>query len=172
MRVDPNYVTNLASSISQSTSTLANLSNELSSGLRVNNVGDDPVAAEQALQLASSIAQSDTFVQTASQETGHLQVTDSALGEVVTQLTSAISLATQGSNATLNASDRAALVTQLRGIQSQVLALANTSYQGQYIFAGSQGSTKPYALDANGNATYAGDAVQQSIQTPGGWDRS
>jgi flagellar hook-associated protein 3 FlgL len=168
MRVDPNYVLNLSSAISQSTASEASLTNELSTGLRVTQLGDDPVAATQALQLSSAVSRSDTFVQTASRESGILQVTDSTLSEVVTQLTSAVSLATQANNGTLNDENRTAIVNQLQGIQSQVLSLANTNYLGQYLFAGSKGTTKPFTLDASGAATYAGDSVQQSIETPGG----
>ena len=168
MRVDPSYVLQLSKPLAQTTAVEAALSNELSSGLRVSQLGDDPVAATQALQLSSTISRSDTFVQTASRESGILQVTDSTLSEVVSQLTSAVSLATQANNGTLNDQNRAAIVNQLKGIQGQVLSLANTNYLGQYLFAGSQAGTKPFTLDATGTATYAGDAVQQTITTPGG----
>jgi flagellar hook-associated protein 3 FlgL len=168
MRVDPNYLQGLSASISQSSATEATLTNELSSGLRVQNVSDDPTAAASALRLGSQVSVDSTFVQSASRETGVLQVTDSALAEVVTQITSAISLATQATNGTLTASQQSSIALQLQGIQGEVLTLANTSYQGQYLFAGSKGSTVPYTLDGAGNATYAGDTVQQSVKTPGG----
>jgi flagellar hook-associated protein 3 FlgL len=168
MRVDPNYIQNLSSSISQGTTAEATLTNELSSGVAVSQVGDNPVAATQSLQLGAAISQGATFVQSAAQQEGVLQVTDSTLGEVVTQLTQAVTLATQGANGTLNDSERAAVALQLQGIQGQVLTLANTSYLGQYIFSGSQGSTQPFTLSATGSATYAGDTIQQTVQTPGG----
>ena len=85
-------------------------------------------------------------------ESGVLQVTDSTLSEVVSQLTSAVSLATQANNGTLNSENREAIVNQLKGIQGQVLSLANTNYLGQYLFAGSQAGTKPFALDASTGA--------------------
>ncbi len=169
MRVDPNYITNLSTSLSQSTLQEATLTNELSTGLRVTQLGDDPVAASQALQLSSAISRSDTFVQTASRESGALQVADSTLGEVVSQLTSAISLATQGANGTLSASNRAAIVTQLQDIQKQVLSLANTSYLGQHLFSGSQGGAAPFTQDpTTGVVTYLGDTVQNTVETPSG----
>jgi len=121
--------------------------------------------------LGNSIAQDDTFVQTASNESSRMQVTDSTLGEVVTQVTSAISTAVSGNNGTLNASDIASVAQQLSGIRDQVLSLANTSYQGQYLFGGSQGSTPPFTLDTSTNpatATYNGDNNVQFIQTPNG----
>jgi flagellar hook-associated protein 3 FlgL len=51
------------------------------------------------------------------------------------------------------------------------LALANTSYRGQYLFAGSQGGTKPFTLDTSAipaTVSYAGDTSVQSIETAGG----
>jgi flagellar hook-associated protein 3 FlgL len=172
MRVDPNYVTNLTASLDQSTSEEDTLTSELSSGLRVATLADDPVAVAQSTLLGSSIAQDDTFVQTASGETSRLQVTDSTLGDVVTQVTSAISAAVAGNNgAALNASDLVSVAQSLSGIRDQVLSLANTSYQGQYLFGGSQGSTPPFTLDATTNpatANYTGDNNIQYVETPNG----
>ena len=68
MRVDPNYISNLTAAVDQSTSEEDTLTSELSSGLRVASLQDDPVAVAQSTLLSSSIAQDDTFVQTASNE--------------------------------------------------------------------------------------------------------
>jgi flagellar hook-associated protein 3 FlgL len=171
MRVDPNYVSNLTASLDQSTSEEDTLTTELSSGLRVASLSDDPVAVAQSTLLGSSIAQDDTFVQTASGESSRLQGADSTLGEVVTQVTSALTAAVAGNNGTLNASDIASVAQSLSGIRDQVLSLANTSYQGQYLFGGSQGSAPPFTLDTTTNpatATYTGDSNLQYVETPNG----
>lgn len=171
MRVDPNYIMNLTASLDQSTSEEDTLTSELSSGLRVATLSDDPVAVAQSTLLGGSIAQDDTFVQTASNESSRMQVTDSTLGEVVTQVTSAISTAVAGNNGTLNASDIASVAQALSGIRDQVLSLANTSYQGQYLFGGSQGSTPPFTLDTTttpATANYTGDNNVQYVETPNG----
>jgi flagellar hook-associated protein 3 FlgL len=171
MRVDPNYISNLAAALNQSTGQENTLTSELSSGLRVASLSDGPVAVAQSTLLGSSIAKDDTFVQTASNESSRMQVTDSTLGEVVTQITSALSTAVGGNNGTLNASDLASVAQALSGIRDQVLSLANTSYQGQYLFGGSQGSAPPFTLDTTTNpatAVYNGDSSVQYIQTPSG----
>jgi len=171
MRVDPNYISNLAAALNQSTGQENTLTSELSSGLRVASLSDGPVAVAQSTLLGSSIAKDDTFVQTASNESSRMQVTDSTLGEVVTQITSALSTAVSGNNGTLNASDLASVAQTLSGIRDQVLSLANTSYQGQYLFGGSQGSAPPFTLDTSttpATAIYNGDANVQYIATPSG----
>lgn len=171
MRVDPNFVTNLSGALDQSQSVEANLTSQLSSGLRVISLADDPVAAAQASMIGSAIAQEDNYVQTATSESSMLQVTDSTLGEVVTQLTSAVRLAVQGSNGTTNAANLSSITQQLTGIRDQVLSLANTSYQGSYLFAGSQGSTQPFTLNAStspATVIYAGDTDVQYVTIPSG----
>lgn len=171
MRVDPNYLTNLTASLNASTGAEATLTSELSSGLRVASLQDDPVAVEQSALLGSAMARDDTFVQTASGEASTMQVADSTLGEVVQQVTSAISLAVQGNDGALNASNVSTIAQQLGGIRDQVLSLANTNYQGQYIFGGSQGSVQPFTLNTGttpATVNYAGDASLQYVQTPSG----
>ena len=171
MRVDPFYVVNLSSSLDQTQASQEQLTQELSSGLRVTSIGDDPVAAAQNVQLLNSIQQDDSFTQTTSLTQGLLQVTDSALGSVVTQLNQALSLADQANNGTLNASDLKAISNQLAGIRDEVLSLANTNYQGQYVFGGSQTGTTPFTLDNTttpATVTYNGDSDVNSLQSPTG----
>jgi flagellar hook-associated protein 3 FlgL len=154
-------------------STLAEqkLTSELSSGLAVSSLSDNPVAAGQASMLTSTISQDDTFVQTAATAESLMQVADSALGSVVTQLTSALSLAVEGNSGTESASDLTALSQQLGSIRDQVVALANTSYQGTYIFAGSDGNVQPFAVDTSttpATTTYYGDTQVGSVTTENG----
>lgn len=171
MRVDPNFVSNLAGVLNRSSSLEATLTNELSSGLRVASLQSDPAAVAQSTLMASAISKDDTFVQTASGTQSMMQVSDSTLGEVVSQLTSALSLAVSGSNGTLNSANIASIHQQLTGIRDQVLSLANTSYLGQSLFAGSQGSLKPFTLDTSttpATTSYVGDTTLNSVETPTG----
>jgi len=161
MRTDPTYITSLTQSLNNMAGTANSLANQLSSGLRINSLADDPSAAATSIRFGSEIARADTFVQTASNQASMLQTTDSTLGEVVAQLTVAISLAVQAANGTNNSSNMQALRTQAVGIRDQVLSLANASYQGTFLFAGSQGRTQPFSLDTTttpAGVAYAGDA--------------
>src|SRR5579872_6639945 len=116
MRVDPHFVNGLVDSLNRSTLAEQKLTTELSSGLRVSSVSDDPVAAGEASLLGSGISRDDSFVQTATSIQSLMQVTDSALGSVVTQLTSALSLAVSGNDGTKNASDLVTVSQELAGI--------------------------------------------------------
>lgn len=169
MRVDPTYVRNLVSALDQTQATQQQLSAELASGVRVNSISQDPLAAGENVRLLNQIQQDDSFTQSSGLVTGQLQVADSALGQVVSQLTRAVQLATSANNGTLNGSDRQAIANELEGIRGEVLTLANSNYQGQFIFAGGQTNTSPFALsNATTPATvsYTGDTDVNYMVTP------
>jgi flagellar hook-associated protein 3 FlgL len=100
-----------------------------------------------------------------------LQVADSALGSVVSELTSAISLATSANNGTMNSSDVKNISNQISGILNEVLTMANSSYQGSYIFAGTNSSTTPFTQSSTtspATTTYNGDNNVNYLETPSG----
>ncbi|MGB8259937.1 MAG: flagellar hook-associated protein 3 [Terracidiphilus sp.] len=171
MRVDPFYVANLTSSLDSVQGNLEQLTNELSSGVRVNQLSQDPLAAGENVLLLNQMQQDDSFTQSSSMVEGQLQVADSALGSVVTQLTQAISLATSANNGTMNASGVKSVANELASIRDEVLSLANTGYQGQYIFAGGQSGAAPFSLSTASSpavVTYNGDQNVNYLQTPNG----
>lgn len=171
MRVDPFYVTKLVSSLDQTQTSEQQLSAELSSGVRVNSLSQDPLASGEDVLLLNQIEQDDSFTQTSGLVQGQLQVADTALSSVVSQLTSAISLATSANNGTMNSSDVKSISSQISGILGEVQTLANTSYQGQYIFAGGQTSIAPFTTSTATSpavTTYNGDEGVNYLTTPNG----
>src|SRR6185437_7628807 len=171
MNVDPNYLQQLAAALSRTTAQQQNLSSQISSGVRLSGLGDDPVAAAQNVQFSAQIAADSVFTQTAATTTAKMQVADSTLGSVVDQINLAISVATAGNNGTNNASDRSSVAAELTSIRDEILGLANTSYSGKYLFSGSQNNSAPFQLDSYtspATVTYTGDNVVNYVSTPGG----
>ena len=171
MQFDPLYITNLVGSLDQAQANQQQLSSELSSGVSITSLGQNPVGAGENVLLLNQIQQDDSFTQTAGSMTAQLQVADSALGSVVSELTQAVSLATGANNGTMNASDVESIGNQLAGIRDEVQSLANTNYQGQYIFAGGQTGTAPFStLTAASPAVtnYNGDEDVNYLQMPNG----
>jgi flagellar hook-associated protein 3 FlgL len=171
MRVDPSYVSNLVGSLDQAQANEQQLTSELSSGVAITALSQNPVASGENVLLLNQIQQDDSFTQSSNLVNGQLQVSDSTLGSVVTQLTQAISLATGANNGTLNASDIKSVANQISGILDEVQSLANTSYQGQYIFGGGQTGTTPFTTSASTSpavTSYNGDQDVNYLQTPNG----
>jgi len=158
-------------SLDQTQTSEQQLSSELSSGASITSLSENPVGAGENVLLLNQIQQDDSFTKSADLVTGQLQVADSTLGSVVSQLTQAISLATSANNGTMNASDVESVGNQIAGILDEVQSLANTNFQGQYIFGGGQTGSAPFSTSAGRTpevTTYGGDDNVDYLQLPNG----
>ena len=147
MRVNPNPLPDLLSALSQTTRQINSDLQQVASGQRVNVPSDEPAAAAGLVRNADQTSEADQFLRSVGNVSGEMQNADSALNSVVTALQRAISVGVQGANGTVNASDRAALANEVQGILSQLVSLANLSYQGNFVFGGTATQTTPYVLD-------------------------
>src|SRR5256885_490095 len=169
IRLNPNIVPDLLTSIQQSRANLNTATQQLSSGRRVNQLSDDPSAASQLVQNHDQAAQDDQFLSNLTGLQSKFQVADSALSNVVQALTRAISIGTEGANGTVSPSDRQAIAGEVQGLLTQLVSLGNTSYQGTFIFSGTAVTTQPFTLDPASNVvTYNGNGNSNPVQLTNG----
>jgi flagellar hook-associated protein 3 FlgL len=165
MRINPDPLPDLLAALGQNEQQIDTDLEEISSGQSVNVPSDDPAAAAALVQNADQTAQADQFLRSIGSVTSELQSADSTLNSVITALQQAISLGVEGANGTLNSANQQAIAVQVQGIQSQLVNLANLSYQGNYVFAGTATQTAPYVLDptASSGVNYVGNSGVNSI---------
>jgi flagellar hook-associated protein 3 FlgL len=169
IRLDPDLLPGLLTAIQQSEQNMNTATQQLSTGLSVNEPSDNPAAVAALIGNHNQAGQDDQYLQNISTLQGRLQVSDSTLSQVVTALTQALSAGTEGANGTLSAADRQAVAAQVQGITSQLLSLANTTYQGKYLFSGTAVNTQPFTLNTATNAvTYNGNTGTTSVQISNG----
>ena len=139
---------------------------QVASGQKLNSLSDDPAAAASLVNLRMQSSSDTQYLQNISSLTGSLNVADSALSSVVEALTSAQSVGVEGANSTLNSSNQQALAQQIQGIQQEILGLANTSYNGEYLFSGTATTTQPYVEDSSAasGVTYSGNDSSNSVE--------
>jgi flagellar hook-associated protein 3 FlgL len=166
-----NMVPDMEYAVQQSQQALSTALQQVSTGLRVNQPSDDPsAAASMVISLASSAAV-DQYTSNVSAVQSQLQTADSAISAVLTSLNTAVTLAGQGSTSTTSAANDQALAAQVQGVLSNVIAQANTSYQGAYLFGGSASNTAPFVAASttytSGNGSAAAPLSLTSPLTPG-----
>ena len=159
MRVDPNPVNNILAAIQHTQSQEEVALQEISSGKRVNSPSDDPAAAANEFQNQATEARIDQYLQSVSSLQAQLQTADSTLNSVVTALNQAVSLGVEAANGTLSASNQQQIEQQIQGIVGQVVQLANTTFQGSYLFAGTNTTQQPFTETAGGVAYSGNDGV-------------
>lgn len=136
---------------------------QAATGLRLEKPSDDPVAAAELARLRASLSNSAGHREAIQRAQGDANLAESTLAQVNELMTSAKEAAMHGANDSLSADDRRALATEVRGLASELLKLANTRGTKGYLFAGSR--TDSAAFDANG--TFQGDDHEQVIDAGG-----
>ena len=179
MRVNPNMVPDILADLQQSQTAVNIALQEVATGKSVNVPSDNPAASADMVQNTIETANVDQYTQNVSSMSSMVQTADSSLGSVVTSLTQAISLGTEGANGTNNPSNLQAIATQVQGILQSVVAQANTSYQGTYLFGGTETSSAPYTASSsspsgyayngnnNSNSVAVGDDMNVQVNLPG-----
>lgn len=165
IRLNPDLVPDLLASIEQSEQNETIATQQLASGRTVNEPSDNPEAAAVIVFNHNQAGEDAQFQQNVSMLQGRMQVADSALSNVTEALTQAVSLGTEGATGTANTADRQAIATQVQGLLAQVLGLANTTYQGTYLFGGTNVTTQPFTQNSTtGAITYNGNSNTSSVE--------
>jgi flagellar hook-associated protein 3 FlgL len=165
IRVNPYPLPDLLTALADTQQRQNTSSLDLATGTRINKPSDDPAGAAQIVINTAQSSQADTFLRSITSVTGLLQTADSTLNSVVTALQRAISLGVEGANGTLSDSDRADVASELAGIKQQLLSLANTPYQGGFIFSGTS-TMQPFVADATSSSgvTYNGNTGTNNVE--------
>lgn len=144
-------------------------SEKLSTQKEINRPSDDPEAMKLVLSYKDALSRIDQYKTNLNTGERVLKQTESSLNSVKDLLVRAKELAIQGRNGTLSQDSRNAIAAEIQQIQQELLSLANTEVNGEYVFSGYRTDTQPYSLsnsqpNADPVATYAGDTNVRSIQ--------
>ncbi|RXH57248.1 flagellar hook-associated protein FlgL [Granulicella sibirica] len=166
MRFVPNITSDVISDIQSSEQGLSTALQQVSSGQRVSVPSDDPAASAALVQLQTKAANVDQYTTNAESVLSQAQGADSVLTSVVALLNQAITTGTEGANSTSSTSDRQTLSTTIQGILSNVVSLANTTYQGISLFGGTVSGTAAFTADATSSTGYKynGNSSVNSVQ--------
>lgn len=145
------------------TEDLYNIQEKLSSTKRVNTPGDDPVAAARIYTLDKSIKQLDQWNVNGAYAQQKLELEDVTLTSFTDVMQRVRELTIYGMNDTLNTNDRKAIAAEMRGLNENLIALANTQdSNGEYIFAGDKSTTPAYQAVTAANVTQ----LSTGLKTP------
>jgi flagellar hook-associated protein 3 FlgL len=165
MRVtDSTFFANMKRSLAQRSSDYEHAQQVATSGLRVGQPSDDPVAFSRARDETTNQARADSYQRAIDQARPQLNTADSALNDVDKVLGRVRDIAVQGANDTLTANDRLTLSNELTSLRDQLVALGNSQAGDTYIFGGYKNGTPPY--DATG--TYSGDTAGPQVEVSRG----
>jgi flagellar hook-associated protein 3 FlgL len=141
---------------------------QVSSGLRVQTVSDDPAVVSEILQLNASISSNDQIKTNLGGVQTEVNAAEQAINTATTLMDRAAQIATQGSSS-ISSVDRQQLALQIRDIADEMQQLANTQVSGRYVFSGDSDQVAPFlpvdftTNPSNGVGLYQGSASTRSV---------
>ena len=167
MRVSTSQIYNIATlGMNQAQAAVVKTQEQISTGKRVLSPADDPVAATSILQLNQELARTEHYKK-------NINIAENSLNLEETNLKTIVGLVQRMREIAVSAGNTAVMTKEnyqsfASEVDTQIAALVdlqNTrNASGQYIFAGYQSSTAPFAGDGGGNYSYLGDEGQLRLQ--------
>ncbi|EDP5482472.1 flagellar hook-associated protein FlgL [Campylobacter jejuni] len=145
-------------------SALYQISQQLASGLKIQNSYEDASIYIDNTRLEYEIKTLEQVKQATNSAKEMTQNSMKALQDMVKLLEDFKVKVTQAASDGNSQTSREAIAKELERIKESIVQLANTSVNGQYLFAGSQVANKPF--DSNGN--YYGDKNNINVVTGAG----
>jgi len=164
MRVTSQMIFNLVTqSLSRQGERIFKLQRSISSGKRVNEPSDDPLAMTRILGFRSSLSSMDQYQKNIDQGLFWEWQTESSLYDVNQELSRTKELVLSQVTGTVTDETRQATAEEVSVIFEHVIQLANTRLGERYIFSGFKTDTTPFA--STSDYTYRGDtgAIQTEI---------
>lgn len=143
---------------------LSRTQTQITTGKRYQSAAEDPIAATRAAALDRTLADNAQYERNSNIIQARLGYEEQALADVTNLLQQVRELSLQGANTTLGPTERNMLANDVRQKLSAIIDLANSDdANGEYLFAGTSTSTKPFAQGTTG-VNYQGDLTNRQIR--------
>ncbi|WP_369054139.1 flagellar hook-associated protein FlgL [Kineococcus terrestris] len=150
-----NSLTNLQANQARS----SKLQEQLTSGTKLAKGSDDPVAAAAALRYRDELAANARHARNIQDASAWLTTQENALTDATKAVQRINALTVQAANTgSVDANGAKAITAELKELKAQLLAAANTTYQGRPVFAG----TKDVAVAYTDAGAYDGGTTTVS----------
>ncbi|QLI82461.1 flagellar hook-associated protein FlgL [Chitinibacter fontanus] len=147
----------------------AKLQSQLSSGRKILTPADDPIASARILDIAQAKSINEQYATNSSAADSFMRLSESTMHQVTGLIQNVQELAVSAGNPALGPEEKRMKEAELKGRYQELLALANTTDgQGNYLFSGFKGDTKPFTESSFGNVGYFGDDGQRIVQISDG----
>jgi len=144
-------VNNLLSNLGSNATRLSKYQNQVSTGKRIQKLSDDPVGAAYSIRYSTDIVKENQYLSNIEASDEILTATETALSSANEVLARIRDLTVQAAGATGSDSSRASIQVEIEQLKEELVSLANTTYNGRYIFSGYK-TNKPLM---NEDGTYA-----------------
>lgn len=163
MRITENMITSkVLSNLQLAVGRMEKIQMQASTGLKVSRPGEDPVSAQQILQLKGLLKDADQYGRNITVGNSWLEQSDSAMNDMGNIVTRAREIAVQMANGTYSAQDRISAASEVAQLKKELIQLGNSQIGGNYIFGGYVSDRAPFDA-ATGAYNGTNDPINMEI---------
>ena len=145
---------------------------QVSSGLRMQSVADDPDQVSALLEVKARIAHNSQLKYNLGRVQTEVNAAESAINTAATLMDRARQIAAEGASSTTTVDTRTQLAGQVKDIITEMFGLTQTQVEGRYVFSGNSDQTAPYLsvdlTQPNGVGAYQGSNATRQVEHPNG----
>lgn len=140
-------------------SQLQDVQKQITTGKRIVRMSEEPWTISQVHQLREETSVQSVFKDSANLATTLLSQAENGLSQSLNVMSRLKELALQGANDTYSLEDLANMAEEVGNLKERLFNLANTEFNGRYVFSGTAYDTPPF----DSTFTYAGTTSEVSI---------
>jgi len=142
-----------------------NLNFQNSTQKKVNNLSDDPISLPDLFSAKNNLERIKNYNTNIDLNIAEMSTAENTLDLANKDLQRVFALTTQASNELNTKDETTAIANEISSLLSHIVNLANTNYDGKYIFSGANINTPAYSIAGN-DYTYKGtkDADGYKVQ--------
>jgi flagellar hook-associated protein 3 FlgL len=154
MRVTQNITTNnFIIATRNQTASMLKLQKQIATQKRINKISDDPIGMSHVLDYRRNLAAIEQYEQNINRGITRLEHNESILDFAADLVGQARQIAVDHSGGNVSAAARKLGAYRTKELHDQIIQLANSKFEGNYIFSGHATDTPPFAPDGR----YDGD---------------
>lgn len=155
--------TQMLSNLNRNLNRMDTMSNQISTGRKINKPSDDPVGVTYALRYRAELAANEQYQSNTDAAVSWLDATDSNMQQALDVVKRLKELAVQGSNGTLPDNGIEAVNLEVEELKNHLAEIGNSQIRGKYIFNGQTYDKQPYELSANVTEYYDVETDNQAV---------
>jgi len=147
----------LTNRINSSYMNYAKLSEQIASGSKINSLMDDSVQAINIISSNRKLNQIGTWIQNVQVLNNEIKQSSEVIDTAISKAQRIKDLTVTATTGTASKENLQSILTELDGVINTIVDRANTNYNGNYIYSGTNTTTPPYEIqyaeDNNGELT-------------------
>ena len=147
---DRNIQSTYLNILAKSKSDLATIQKQLVSQSKINKPSDEPLGTSRVIRMSSQIETFNVFEKNIDSGLAYIDNSSTSLEGIKDEIQKVLRDLTDANNATVG-DNLSQYSDKIKSSLNSIMDLANTSFDGQFLFGGSDNSTSPVGYDASGD---------------------